>query len=200
MLLHGGTEPRLRKPAETIRRACERMDKIIADLLDMAAIQSGRLRVEPKDVVAIELLNEIIELREPIASEKGIKLIRDFDLEGVHLLCDRDRIQQVFSNLIGNAKKFCQAGDVICVHAKVTGKRAMFSVEDTGPGIPAEELSHIFEAYWSGEAGKKKGTGLGLFIANAIVKAHGGELSVASKLGHGARFSFTLPTSDLATH
>ena len=71
------------------------------------------------------------------------------------------------------------------------------SLQFDGPGIEAEELPHIFEAFWSGERGKKKGTGLGLFIANAIVKAHGGELSVVSKPGDGTNFSFTLPISDM---
>ncbi|HEY1811486.1 MAG TPA: ATP-binding protein [Kofleriaceae bacterium] len=193
MLLHAGSEPRLRKPAETIRRACERMDKMIGDLLDMAAIQSGRLRIEPEDVLAADLLNETVELHEPLAAEKQIKILRDFDMAGVHLYCDRDRIQQVFSNLIGNAKKFCQAGDVIVVRAHVTDKHATFAVVDTGPGIAADEIPHIFEPYWSGDRGKKTGAGLGLFIASAIVKAHGGELSVTSKPGDGATFSFTMP-------
>lgn len=201
MLMHGGgTEPRLRKPAETIRRACERMGKMIGDLLDMAAIQAGRLRIESEDTVAVDILNEIVELHEPLADEKGLRLIRDFDVEGVHLLCDRDRIQQVFSNLLGNAKKFCRAGDVIFVQAKVTGKHATFAVQDTGPGIAPEELPHVFEPYWSGERGQKTGAGLGLFIASAIVKAHGGELTVTSTLGEGATFSFTLPISELGGH
>jgi PAS domain S-box-containing protein len=197
MLLHGTAEPRLRKPAETIRRACERMDKMIGDLLDMAAIQSGRLRIESEDTVALDLLNEVVDLHEPLAEEKGIKIIRDFDVAGVRLFCDRDRTQQVLSNLIGNAKKFCQAGDVIFVHAKITDKHATFSVQDTGPGIEPEELPHIFEPYWSGQRGKNKGTGLGLFISSAIVKAHGGELSVVSKPGEGASFSFTLAVAGL---
>jgi PAS domain S-box-containing protein len=198
MLMHsGGAEPRLRKPAETIRRACERMDKMIGDLLDMAAIQAGRLRIESEDTVAVDLLNEIVELHEPLAAEKGLKIIRDFDVEGVHLFCDRDRIQQVFSNLLVNAKKFCRAGDVIFVQSKVTDKHATFAVQDTGPGIAPDELPRIFEAYWSGERGKKNGAGLGLFIARAIVSAHGGELTVVSRLGEGTTFSFTLPIAGL---
>jgi signal transduction histidine kinase len=173
------------------------MDKLIGDLLDMAAVQSGRMRIEPENTDATDLLREVVDLHEPLADEKGIKIIRDFQIAGVQLYCDRDRIQQVFANLIGNAKKFGQAGDVIFVHAKITDKHATFSVEDTGPGIPPEELPHIFEPYWSGERGKQKGVGLGLFIASAIVRAHGGELSVASKLGEGATFSFTLPISEV---
>jgi signal transduction histidine kinase len=86
---------------------------------------------------------------------------------------------------------------VIFVHAKITDKHATFSVEDTGPGIPPDELPRIFEPYWSGERGKHKGVGLGLFIAGAIVRAHGGELAVKSKLGDGATFSFTLPISEV---
>jgi signal transduction histidine kinase len=197
MVLHSASETRLRKPAETIRRTCERMDKMIGDLLDVAAVQSGRLHTEIEDVVAVDLLNEVIDLHEPLAHENGIKIVREFDVGEAHLFCDHDRIQQVFSNLIGNAKKFCTAGDVIFVQAELTDKHATFSVKDTGPGIAEDEQSHIFEPYWSGQLGKKRGTGLGLFIASAIVKAHGGELSVTSKPGDGATFTFTLPISDM---
>jgi PAS domain S-box-containing protein len=194
MLLHGVTEPRLRKPAETIRRACERMDKMIGDLLDMAAIQSGRLRIELQATGALDLVREVVDLHEPLALEKGVKLVRGFDLtDDLELVCDRDRIQQVLSNLIGNAKKFGQMGDVIFVGARVKDGRAIFTVQDSGPGIAADELPHIFEPYWSGMHGKKQGTGLGLYIADAIVKAHGGELTVASTSGDGATFSFMIP-------
>ncbi len=197
MLLRGHSEPRSRKPAERIRRATERMDKMIGDLLDMAAIQSGHLAIEPKETVALDLLNEVVDLHEPLAREKGLELVRDFDVGDLRLNCDRDRLQQVFGNLIGNAKKFCEAGAVITVHAKVEGHHARFAVEDTGPGIPPDELLQIFEAHWSGDRGRKKGVGLGLFIAKALVEAHDGKLYVASKVGQGTTFTFTLPIADL---
>jgi PAS domain S-box-containing protein len=194
VLLHGVTEPRLRKPAETIRRACERMDKMIGDLLDMAAIQSGRLRIEPQIVRAVEVVREVVDLHEPLADEKGIKLVRGFETnDELQLRCDRDRLHQVLSNLIGNSKKFCSAGDVIFVGLRARDGRAIFTVQDSGPGIDGDALPHVFEPYWSGDIGQKQGTGLGLFIAAEIVKAHGGELTVASKRGEGATFSFVIP-------
>jgi PAS domain S-box-containing protein len=192
MLLHGAVEARSRKSVEAIRRSTERMEKLIGDLLDMAAIQSGRLAIEPAEVILRDLVNEVIDLYEPLALENKITIIRDIEPASASLYCDRDRIQQVLGNLIGNAKKFCRAGDVIFVHAKVADKHAVFSVQDTGPGISAEDLPRIFEPYWSGERGKNKGTGLGLFISKAIVEAHGGTLSVASKPEEGTTFSFTL--------
>jgi signal transduction histidine kinase len=148
-------------------------------------------------VVVRDLVNEVVDLYEPLALENGIKIIRDIEAANVQLFCDRDRIQQVIGNLIGNAKKFCRAGDAIFVRAKLEDKHAVFSVQDTGPGISPADLPRIFEPYWSGERGKNKGTGLGLFISKAIVEAHGGALSVASKPDHGATFSFTLAIADL---
>ena len=185
---------------ETIRRSTERMEKMIGDLLDMATIQSGRLTIESAEVVGRDLVNEVIDLYEPLALENGIKIVRDIEAANVQLFCDRDRIQQVFGNLIGNAKKFCRAGDVIFVRAKIEDKHAIFSVQDTGPGISPEDLPRIFEPYWSGERGRNKGTGLGLFIAKAIVEAHGGTLSVVSKPDEGTTFSFTLAALAVARH
>jgi len=94
-----------------------------------------------------------------------------------------------------NAIKFCNPGDVIMVSAARDGDRARFVVADTGPGIARIELPHIFEPYWSGRAGKKTGTGLGLFIAKAIVEAHGGSLGVQSEEGQGATFTVVLPVA-----
>jgi PAS domain S-box-containing protein len=200
MLLHGALEARSRKSVETIRRSTERMEKMIGDLLEMATIQSGRLTIESAEVVMRDLVNEVIDLYEPLALENGIKIIRDIEAANAKLFCDRIRIQQVFGNLIGNAKKFCRAGDVIFVRARIENKHAIFSVQDTGPGISPEDLPRIFEPYWSGERGKSKGTGLGLFISKAIVEAHGGTLSVVSKQDEGTTFSFTLAALTHARH
>jgi signal transduction histidine kinase len=111
----------------------------------------------------------------------------------VALQCDRNRILQVFGNLIGNAVKFCRPGDTITVRCLRNGNEMRVSVADTGPGIPADVASKIFEPYWSATQHVKLGAGLGLYIARGIIEGHGGRIWVESTPGHGATFSFTLP-------
>ena len=107
----------------------------------------------------------------------------------------RDRILQVLANLLGNAIKFCKAGDAVTLRAEARDKEVLVSVIDTGPGIPENELPNIFEAYRTFErAGDAtRGTGLGLYIAKGIVERHRGRLWVESEVGVGTTFSFTLP-------
>jgi signal transduction histidine kinase len=106
---------------------------------------------------------------------------------------DRHRVQQVLSNLVGNAFKFTPEGGTITVRAEPLERFVRFSVADTGPGIRAEDLSHIFERYWQSMRTATLGTGLGLTIARGIVEAHGGSIWVESTAGVGATFYFTLP-------
>ena len=196
-LLHRlhGADTRDRKHIETIRRSAGRMEHLIDDLLDMASINAGRLSIKPLHVDAGVVLGEAIDLHEPLANERGITILRECDVDGVPLYADRDRLLQVFGNVLGNAIKFCNPGDVVMVRAVRDGDRVRFSLADTGPGIARTELPHLFEPYWSGRSGKKTGTGLGLFIAKGIVEAHGGTIEVASEEGKGATFAITLPVA-----
>src|SRR5690606_7541041 len=102
---------------ETIYRATNRMDHLISDLLDMASIKAGKLALVRKPEDADPLLREILDLHEPMMLEKGLHLVRQCELSGIRLLCDRDRVIQVFGNLLGNAIKFCTSGDTIRVTA-----------------------------------------------------------------------------------
>jgi signal transduction histidine kinase len=186
-----GDAPRSRQQLETIRRSVARMDHMIKDLLDMASIQTGRLELDRDPTDARKLVTEILDDLEPSMIEKGIELRRELD--GLRLDADRLRIAQVFGNLLGNAQKFCGRGDEIRVRMTAVEDHALFVVEDTGPGIPEEELPHIFEPYWSARRNKQLGTGLGLYICKGIIDAHGGRLWVESKVGEGTRFFFTVP-------
>lgn len=99
---------------------------------------------------------------------------------------------QVFENLIGNALKFCRAGDTVTLGPESVDGAVCFSVEDTGPGIQPELLARLFDPYWSGP-GSPSGVGLGLYIDRGIVHRHGGRIDVQSTVGRGTRFSFTIP-------
>ena len=109
---------------------------------------------------------------------------------------DRDRVLQVFGNLLGNAIKFTPAGGTVTIGAVNDGVEVRFSVCDTGPGIPPEHVPHVFDRYWQAKSTAKLGTGLGLSIAKGIVEAHAGRIWVESEPGRGASFIFTLPCAE----
>jgi signal transduction histidine kinase len=110
-------------------------------------------------------------------------------------VCDRERILQVFSNLLGNSIKFCRHGDQIRVSLQRTDDRIQASVIDTGPGIASEDLPLVFDAYFSGAKNRRNGTGLGLYITKRIVEAHEGSIWIESEAGQGTAVHFTLPLS-----
>jgi PAS domain S-box-containing protein len=194
-MLHqqGDTDPGARRYLEVLRRSVERMEHLINDLLDMASINAGKLAITPARISADRLVGEIVDMYEPLAAERGIRVLRDHKIGGVALHVDRDRIAQALGNLLGNAIKFCRPGDVITVRGQRVGDSLQLTIADTGPGIPALDLPHLFEAYWSGRSGKHKGAGLGLFITKAIIEAHDGHIAASSPDGAGATFVVTLP-------
>lgn len=131
----------------------------------------------------------------PLAAQRGIRVQQEISGLAVALRCDRDRVLQVFSNLIGNAIKFTPEGGEITLRAEGAASEATMTVSDTGRGIPAEQQPHIFDRYWTGRGKAGADSGLGLFIAKGIVEAHGGKIWVSSTPERGSSFSFTLPTS-----
>ncbi|OJH40896.1 ATP-binding protein [Cystobacter ferrugineus] len=184
----------LRGYLEKIQRAAERMNSLIRDILDLARIEAGHFIIEPAPHLPVTLMDEAIELLLPLATQKGLRLERHGGSEllgPVH--CDRERILQVFSNLLGNAIKFTPAGGSVLVSAEPGEGTVRFSVKDTGPGIPAEQLPHLFDRYWQARDKARMGSGLGLFISRGIIAAHGGQIWADSSVGVGSTFSFTLP-------
>jgi signal transduction histidine kinase len=137
------------------------------------------------------LLREAIDSAGPQATRLRLHLEAPGSAPSV--LADRDRLLQVFSNLLGNAMKFTPAGGEIWVGARVEDEQVRFHVRDTGPGIPSESLAHIFDRFWQANRTDRRGAGLGLSIAKGIVEAHGGTLQVESEPGRGSTFSFTVP-------
>jgi signal transduction histidine kinase len=179
--------------AERIRRASVRMIHLIRDLLDFSSIEAGQLRIEVADQDADELVAEVVEALQPTAAEKGIRLERETESSHLKVRCDRERILQVFSNLIGNAIKFTGEGGSVRMRTRREGDRAVFSVSDTGPGISEEDLRHIFDRYWKATRTAGESFGLGLAISKAIIESHKGELRAESRVGQGTTFFFTLP-------
>lgn len=190
--LAGSEAERTRKLAQIILRSADWMNRLIADLLDLAQIQAGKLSVELKPQDIEGLVSESVEMLLPIAAAKEIQDLKGTVSAGLHALCDRERVLQILSNLVGNATKFTPAGGSITIDARPSGNEALFFVRDTGQGIPDEELPHVFDRFWQSEKANHAGIGLGLSIVKGLVEAHGGRLWVESTLGEGTTFFFTL--------
>ncbi|MCY1041274.1 HAMP domain-containing sensor histidine kinase [Corallococcus sp. bb12-1] len=176
-----------------IQRAAERMMRLIDDLLDFASIEFGQLSIKRQPNDADSMINETLASFERVAQEHRLKMTAEVDLRLPKIFCDRDRILQVLSNLVGNATKVTAEGGHITLKVEAHENQSVFAVADDGPGIRVEDIKHLFDRYWrSGEA-RYRGTGQGLAIARGIVDAHGGRIWVESEWGHGTTFRFTVP-------
>lgn len=182
-----------REQLEIISLSANRMSRLIQDLLDVTRLEGGKkLPIEPARVEVEPLLHEAHELFKVQATAGSITL--EHDAEGVPAIrADRHRVMQVLSNLIGNSMKFTPAGGRISCRARAQNGDVLFTVTDTGTGIPREHLGDIFNPYWQAKRTERLGAGLGLSITRGIVEAHGGQIRVESEPGVGTTFSFTLP-------
>ena len=183
-----------RRQVEIVRRAADRMNRMIQDLLDVKRMETGRLAIDAKPEVPVNLVNDTIDMLRPLASGSTIRLEANIEESLPYVLADAARIQQVLSNLVGNAVKFTPRNGRISITAEHINGEVRFGVIDTGPGIPAEQLPHIFGRFWQASASDRRGIGLGLAIAKGIVEAHNGNIWVESHVGLGSTFYFTLPT------
>ncbi len=184
-----------RRQAEIVRRAADRMNRMIQDLLDVKRMESGRLTTDLKPELPATLIHDTIDMLRPLAAGSTIRLEADIEDNLPPVLADAARVQQVLSNLVGNAVKFTPRSGRITVCAEHIEGEVRFGVIDTGPGIPAEQLPHIFGRFWQAKTSDHRGIGLGLAIAKGIVEAHNGRIWVESHVGLGSTFYFTLPVT-----
>jgi PAS domain S-box-containing protein len=184
-----------RRQVEIVRRAADRMNRMIQDLLDVKRMESGRLTTDLKPEDPGFLINDTIDMLRPLAAGSTIRLETDIEQNLPLVLADAARVQQVLSNLVGNAVKFTPRDGLITVCAERHDAEVRFAVIDTGPGIPAEQLPHIFGRFWQAKTSDRRGIGLGLAIAKGIVEGHNGRIWVESRVGLGSTFYFTLPTA-----
>lgn len=179
-----------------IVRETERLARMVNDLLDVSRMESGVLSYEVEPIALDELLENIIEVHSSLRARHVVDIQIEDDLPKV--LADRDRISQVFLNLLTNATRYSPDDTTIRLRIRRDGaEQVRVSVTDEGIGIPDRDRDRIFEkfAMLPKPGWVKKGTGLGLFITKGIVDAHGGRLWVDSELGHGSTFNFTLPVA-----
>lgn len=194
--LQSPDDERVRDHLDRIRRSAQQMSRLIRDLTDVVRLESGKVRLELETLPAADLLERARAAFEPIASARQVVLELGPAADGVLVSVDATRMQQVLSNLVDNALKFTPPGGSIKLSASpAEGGFVTFSVRDSGAGISPEQLSRIFDRFWQAEQKREKGLGLGLYIAQGIVAAHGGRIWAESSPGAGSTFCFTVPRS-----
>jgi PAS domain S-box-containing protein len=192
----GDIPPDVTERVEIIQQAAAQIDALIQDLLDVTRLEAGRLTVSPRDVVPAPLVEAALYAMRALAESTGVTLEASYDgaLPLVH--ADPERVTQLLSNLVGNALKFTPAGGRVEVRVQPYHEGVVVSVTDTGEGIPAEQLPHVFDRFFqvsNAKMGGRHGAGLGLPIARGIVEAHGGTIWIESAPGRGTIVRFTLP-------
>ncbi len=182
-----------RRPVERIMRATQRAEHLIRDLLDISAIESGKFSIEKRQLDTANTLLAATESQQGLAASSSVILASDLSPELPGIDADEERILEVLENLLGNAIKFTPPGGTVTVGATEQDGDILVWVGDTGPGVPAEQLSHLFDRFWQGSKGDRRGAGLGLTICRAIVEAHGGRIWAESVINQGTSVKFTLP-------
>jgi signal transduction histidine kinase len=183
---------------EGIQRATAAMKRLVGDLLDIAAIEAGRLRVDASAGDVARVLRDAAEPFRSAARAKGLSFDLAVTPGHVPALFDHDRVIQILGNLVSNAIKFTPPGGGLSLGLAVEEGKARIAVADTGAGIDPGKLEHIFERFTQLLASDRRGLGLGLYIARCLVEAQGGRISAMSAPGRGSTFSFTLPLAPRA--
>jgi signal transduction histidine kinase len=183
------------RPWELMQRGVRDMDRLIQDPLDVSRLEAGDLQMERSQQPLAPLMEEVQEEFAALARSRGLAFSCRADPSISHVLADRRRLVQALSNLIDNALRLTPAGGTVAVEARPAPGYVEFIVRDTGPGIPAEHLPHLFDRFWQGARARRGGAGLGLAIVKGIVEAHGGRLFAENAAGKGAVFRFWIPTA-----
>ena len=162
-------------------------------LMDISEAETGVMKLARERVDLVPLLEDVADLYRMVAEEKSIVLSLSLPL-ALAVEGDRGRLRQVFANILDNAVKYTPSGGRVSVEASEKEGQAVIGVSDTGPGIPPEELPHIWDRLYRGDKSRSQpGLGLGLSLVRAVLKAHGGSVEASSRPGGGSRFTVFLP-------
>lgn len=197
MLREEESRPQVRRRLELVERSGEHLLTVLTDVLDFSKIEAGHVQIDKRPFDLALLIDEVVGLSNVTAKDKGLSLLVLSNLAACHpVVGDPMRVRQVLHNLLGNAIKFTDKGRVMLRVTRTLGSDDVeIEVEDTGIGIPEDELSHIFDAFHQVDGARRRrqdGTGLGLTISKQLCQAMGGELRCSSRVGQGSRFVCTL--------
>ena len=191
----GGLSPTAARFLDIVARNAERITKLVGDLLLLSQIEAGMIPLELEAVSVAEVVAEAVQAAAPGATQKGVTL-DGVAPDGPPVLADRARLVQVIDNLIANAVKFTDAGGQVRVTAAADGPGWRIDVRDSGIGIPADEIGHLFDRFFrasNAASAGRPGSGLGLSIVKEVVEMHGGRVEVTSTLGSGTTVHLFLP-------
>jgi signal transduction histidine kinase len=186
----------VRRYFATAQRDVQSLSSLIDDLFQMAQLDAGGLPLDRSKSSLADLISDTLESFSELAKRAHVILEGNAAADVDPVDMDTQRIGRVLNNLVGNALRHTPAGGRAQVEARRTGAGVQVIVRDSGEGIPAQDLAHVFERFYRGEKSRSRatgGAGLGLAIARGIVRAHGGDIQVESEAGRGTRFTFTLP-------
>lgn len=187
-----GTEPATPARLASLRDEVLRLGRLVTDLETLAAAEAAGLQMIKAPTGLAEVAAGAVDLLGPAFETAGVKLVPH--LEPVTVSGDATRLSQIITNLLTNALKFSPSGGQVTLTTDSSNGLARLDVADQGPGIPEQELPHIFERFWRGSAGRRAaGSGIGLAVVAELVRAHAGQVHVVSEPGHGTRFTVLLP-------
>jgi signal transduction histidine kinase len=198
MLERDKLSPKQAETVEIILDNSRHLVRLLNDLLDLARSDAGQLKIEPTPTAPATLIAGAGRAIRGQIEARGQTLSEEIEPDLPPVGADRDRIRQVMVNLLTNANEYCPQGAKIGVRARRVGDEVEISVIDDGPGIPPDQLEHIFERFTRGDAGitqRVGGTGLGLAISKSLVELHGGTIAAESTPGEGSTFGFRLPVA-----
>lgn len=197
-LLTGGAkdDPNVRDDfLRTMELEVDRLGRLVADLLTLAQLEGGSLKLNREPVPVVELLGDVASVMHNLAERAGVTVSIDLPDDRLDVLADRDRIVQVLVGFVGNALNHSSSGGAITLRARASDGQILLDVEDDGAGIDPEVIPRLFDRFFRADESRSttRGTGLGLSIAKEIVEAHGSVIEVESELGRGSTFRFRLP-------
>lgn len=198
MLERERLDPKQAETVEVILDSSRHLVRLLNDLLDLARSDAGRLTIRPEPTEPASLIEEAVRTMRAQFESRQQQLDLEIEPDLPPVEADRDRIRQVLVNLLTNANEYCQDGAEVRVEARRSGADVEIDVIDDGPGIPTEQLEHIFERFSRGDAGETQrvgGTGLGLAISKSLIELHGGTIEVSSTPGRGSAFRLRLPAA-----
>jgi len=196
--LSEGVLPPSAETYQIMHEEAQRLSRMVDELRTLSLAEAGELDLTLRPVAPVELLNRTMAAYSPQAEKKGVELLLKVEDNLPDVEVDPDRIAQVLDNLVSNALRYTPDGGRVKLSARVERSQVQLIVEDSGPGVPEEEIPYIFARFYRGDKARPRqegSSGLGLAIARSIVVAHGGQISADSELGKGMRFIVELPAS-----